>query len=161
MGTIEVARLHDRGVQIEIVRHHGGAEDSDGDVEHAAITENLRRGDKEPLHDAEHARPRKKNFKPEANADGSYENDYQCFQKTKAPLLEEEDYQNIQRGEANAPQERDLKQQIERDGRTNHLGEIAGGNSNLGKSRSEEHTSELQSRFDLVCRLLLEKKKKK
>src|SRR5699024_12182788 len=27
--------------------------------------------------------------------------------------------------------------------------------------RSEEHTSELQSRFDLVCRLLLEKKNKK
>src|SRR5699024_12608696 len=34
---------------------------------------------------------------------------------------------------------------------------------NLLKSqirRSEEHTSELQSRFDLVCRLLLDKKKK-
>src|SRR5207249_10330558 len=30
-----------------------------------------------------------------------------------------------------------------------------------GRLRSEEHTSELQSRFDLVCRLLLEKKKKK
>src|SRR5699024_12662141 len=30
----------------------------------------------------------------------------------------------------------------------------------LMESRSEEHTSELQSRFDLVCRLLLEKKKK-
>src|SRR5699024_12754440 len=28
------------------------------------------------------------------------------------------------------------------------------------RDRSEEHTSELQSRFDLVCRLLLEKKKK-
>src|SRR5438067_6093683 len=27
------------------------------------------------------------------------------------------------------------------------------------RPRSEEHTSELQSRFDLVCRLLLEKKK--
>src|SRR5207249_11427688 len=27
------------------------------------------------------------------------------------------------------------------------------------QARSEEHTSELQSRFDLVCRLLLEKKK--
>src|SRR5699024_12358653 len=27
------------------------------------------------------------------------------------------------------------------------------------EERSEEHTSELQSRFDLVCRLLLEKKK--
>src|SRR5690349_23055255 len=30
----------------------------------------------------------------------------------------------------------------------------------LGLGRSEEHTSELQSRRDLVCRLLLEKKKK-
>src|SRR2546429_2074938 len=30
----------------------------------------------------------------------------------------------------------------------------------LGLKRSEEHTSELQSRLHLVCRLLLEKKKK-
>src|SRR2546427_12779666 len=30
-----------------------------------------------------------------------------------------------------------------------------------GRSRSEEHTSELQSQSNLVCRLLLEKKKKK
>src|SRR5438067_5452667 len=29
----------------------------------------------------------------------------------------------------------------------------------VAAARSEEHTSELQSRFDLVCRLLLEKKK--
>src|SRR5690625_6894986 len=34
------------------------------------------------------------------------------------------------------------------------------GDGTLGK-RSEEHTSELQSRGHLVCRLLLEKKKKK
>src|SRR3989475_4544284 len=31
---------------------------------------------------------------------------------------------------------------------------------NLGEHRSEEHTSELQSQSNLVCRLLLEKKKK-
>src|SRR2546427_5943765 len=30
-----------------------------------------------------------------------------------------------------------------------------------GQGRSEEHTSELQSQSNLVCRLLLEKKKKK
>src|SRR5207249_7713713 len=35
----------------------------------------------------------------------------------------------------------------------------AAGNFALSRNRSEEHTSELQSRFDLVCRLLLEKKK--
>src|SRR3989449_1534118 len=33
------------------------------------------------------------------------------------------------------------------------------GESGTGKERSEEHTSELQSRLHLVCRLLLEKKK--
>src|SRR5260221_8978367 len=34
-------------------------------------------------------------------------------------------------------------------------------NGGVGDLRSEEHTSELQSHSDLVCRLLLEKKKKK
>src|SRR6267143_5649910 len=34
------------------------------------------------------------------------------------------------------------------------------GTISLDRSRSEEHTSELQSQFHLVCRLLLEKKKK-
>src|SRR5437868_11481882 len=33
------------------------------------------------------------------------------------------------------------------------------GGARRAAPRSEEHTSELQSRFDLVCRLLLEKKK--
>src|SRR2546421_5963854 len=37
----------------------------------------------------------------------------------------------------------------------------AGVGSGGGDPRSEEHTSELQSRSDLVCRLLLEKKKNK
>src|SRR5882762_11002669 len=34
-----------------------------------------------------------------------------------------------------------------------------GRNANAGRTRSEEHTSELQSHLNLVCRLLLEKKK--
>src|SRR5690349_22944255 len=40
-------------------------------------------------------------------------------------------------------------------------GARAGGLGSGPHRRSEEHTSELQSRRDLVCRLLLEKKKKK
>src|SRR2546422_5245552 len=40
--------------------------------------------------------------------------------------------------------------------------ERVSGRLDAGKNaRSEEHTSELQSRLHLVCRLLLEKKKKK
>src|SRR5699024_12430186 len=38
------------------------------------------------------------------------------------------------------------------------LAAIAGVFATASVMRSEEHTSELQSRFDLVCRLLLEKK---
>src|SRR5438132_6643675 len=48
-------------------------------------------------------------------------------------------------------------------GRTGRSPRISGGwQSSLRRTtRSEEHTSELQSHSDLVCRLLLEKKKKK
>src|SRR3712207_7248935 len=40
------------------------------------------------------------------------------------------------------------------------VGATVGHTDGLGGRRSEEHTSELQSRQYLVCRLLLEKKKK-
>src|SRR5258708_37947316 len=39
-------------------------------------------------------------------------------------------------------------------------GRVGRPNGSAGRSRSEEHTSELQSPDHLVCRLLLEKKKK-
>src|SRR5438034_8199345 len=42
----------------------------------------------------------------------------------------------------------------------NNLGIIANMQGDYARARSEEHTSELQSHSDLVCRLLLEKKKK-
>src|SRR5688500_19921498 len=38
---------------------------------------------------------------------------------------------------------------------------MGGGNGSVRRVRSEEHTSELQSPCNLVCRLLLEKKNKK
>src|SRR2546422_7580821 len=40
-------------------------------------------------------------------------------------------------------------------------GEVERRRRRVREPRSEEHTSELQSRLHLVCRLLLEKKKKK
>src|SRR5688572_31795994 len=39
--------------------------------------------------------------------------------------------------------------------------DLCGQRAGARRSRSEEHTSELQSQSNLVCRLLLEKKKKK
>src|SRR2546426_4749032 len=43
---------------------------------------------------------------------------------------------------------------------TNQSGGLLRCRGRYGKKRSEEHTSELQSPCNLVCRLLLEKKKK-
>src|SRR5260370_32845453 len=48
-------------------------------------------------------------------------------------------------------------ERIARGGRTTARNETGSGR----QGRSEEHTSELQSHLNLVCRLLLEKKKKK
>src|SRR5438477_6541893 len=42
---------------------------------------------------------------------------------------------------------------------TSRTGSTPSGATGRGRRRSEEHTSELQSHVNLVCRLLLEKKK--
>src|SRR2546421_6736955 len=47
------------------------------------------------------------------------------------------------------------------DGMCHARSTTASASAYTGEPRSEEHTSELQSRSDLVCRLLLEKKKTK
>src|SRR5438105_6394561 len=56
----------------------------------------------------------------------------------------------------------DLERRVEREivpGRVQHL-DLHDRELESVRLRSEEHTSELQSRVDIVCRLLLEKKKK-
>src|SRR5437773_6511626 len=55
-----------------------------------------------------------------------------------------------------APRRREVLQRVQRG--PHHVVGVGGAEA-LGE-RSEEHTSELQSHHDLVCRLLLEKKKK-
>src|SRR2546422_4372101 len=57
----------------------------------------------------------------------------------------------------------DLISRTSRAGRTRPSAAASGARSRrwCAAPRSEEHTSELQSRLHLVCRLLLEKKKKK
>src|SRR2546421_4899097 len=60
---------------------------------------------------------------------------------------------------------RSLAEEIERLGATLSIGSssdftIVGASALSIFARSEEHTSELQSRSDLVCRLLLEKKRR-
>ena len=70
-------------------------------------------------------RPGKNNLQPEADADGHDERDDQCLGVAKAFVLKQQDHQHIERGDANSPDERNAKEQIQGDGRADHFGEIA------------------------------------
>ena len=67
--------------------------------------------------------------------------------------------QGVGMGVAEEPLLRDLRGA--NGGTTYHAALARGAHFFNAHPRSEEHTSELQSRLHLVCRLLLEKKKKK
>src|SRR5260221_2534545 len=68
-------------------------------------------------------------------------------------------YTTLFRSAAPPARERDAAVDRARGVRRAHPGR-GDGVHRRGQDRSEEHTSELQSHSDLVCRLLLEKKKK-
>src|SRR3712207_8238803 len=67
------------------------------------------------------------------------------------------------RGQRDRPAAGEPRSALARRGRAEEPGRVTArqrsGRSSTGVPRSEEHTSELQSRQYLVCRLLLEKKK--
>src|SRR3712207_8874414 len=64
--------------------------------------------------------------------------------------------EDVEDRDHDADREGEPEEEVERDRRPDDLGQVGG----RDRDRSEEHTSELQSRQYLVCRLLLEKKKK-
>src|SRR5262249_61535469 len=85
--TLECAGLHDARVQVEIVRHHRGAQDADGQVEHLAVEENLTAG-KQSLARSEPERPREKDFIGETAGDGGDQRYNQGLDPAEAAALE-------------------------------------------------------------------------
>ena len=122
--AVERAGLDDRGMQIEIMRHHGRPDDADRDIEHRRI------GDDPGLrHETRHHRgqigPRQEQFVDEAAGDHHEQRDDEGFELAEAALLEQQDQQHIEGGEADAPDQRQPEQQLQRDGGADHLRQIA------------------------------------
>src|SRR5690554_7564741 len=101
-----------------------------------------------------------------AHVDSPFKFEFPCHEKMSAPLLA---IDNANLGYGDTVILPNVKLSIVPGHRIGLLGPNGAGKSTLLKtlcneipmlSRSEEHTSELQSRPHLVCRLLLEKKKK-
>src|SRR5689334_10425013 len=92
-GT-EGARLHEARMEIEIVRHNGGAEDTDCDVKHFAVTENVSVRQK-TVGRFEPERPGEKDFVSEATANRKDESDNKGLEHAEAAALEQEDKKNV------------------------------------------------------------------
>ena len=125
----DVARLHQRGVQVQIVRHHRGAQDSDGDVQAVAAQarnqpgEHLRGGRLGP-----------ENLDAEAAAHDGDERENERLQGANAEALKPEQEQRIGGRQKDARQQWDMEQQVETDGRAQHLGQVAGGDGDFAQA---------------------------
>src|SRR5438105_12447193 len=119
-------------MEVKIMRHDGGAENSDGDVKHVSVAHDFRAGKKSAKHIAE-VRVRENNLKKKTAANCQDQDDNQRLDVTEAFLLQIEHGQNVQRGNANPDHERNFKKQIQGNGRTDHFGQIAGANRQFAK----------------------------
>jgi hypothetical protein len=119
-----LARLHDGRMEVEIVRHHRGAEDAHGDKKHRRIRDDLELGREaaEHRHDAGFG---ENDFRQETPADHHNERDDERLNVAKALVLKKHHEQYVERGDAHAPDQRDAEEQIQRDGRADDFREVA------------------------------------
>ena len=108
-------RLHDRRVQVQVVRHHGGAEDADGDVEHAPGCVRISVRGMKPTATPAEIRPRQPELDGERSGDQHDQRDDERFDVAEAAMLQEQDDQHVERGQADAPDQRQAEEQVERD----------------------------------------------
>ena len=96
IGAPVAARLHDRRVQVEVVRHHRRADDADGEVEHRGVGDDARL-----RHEAgEHGRDLRlqpRDLEREADADGRDEGDDRGLEPAKAAALQGQQQHDVER----------------------------------------------------------------
>src|SRR4029077_19543584 len=91
---LELARLHNGRVQVEIMRHHGRAKNADADVKHFLICEDAWIGNK-PEEDTGRAGLGKDQFSGETTSDGGDKSDDNSLDITKAFGLQIQHEQHI------------------------------------------------------------------
>ncbi len=130
-------RLHDGRMQVQVVRHDGGAQNANAQVEHFAVTQDLAGGQEARRH-PRHVGTRNDDLEQEAGTDRGDQHDDERLEHPEAAMLEEEDEHHVEGRDADAPGERDAEEQLERDRRTDHLSQVAGGDGDLAQHPQEE-----------------------
>ena len=129
-GVAVGARLHDGRVQVEVVRHHRGADDAHGQVEHVRVGEDLR-GRREAADQRPPFRIGERDLHGKAGGDDTQQRDDQRLQVAEAQTLQVEDEEHVERGQQHADLEGNVEQQVEPDGRADHLGDVGGDDGEL------------------------------
>ena len=108
-------------MQVEIVRHHGRAQNGDGGIEAPLV---------EPRHEAgKHAdsfRLGHENFRRETDRNDADQPEDDRFEIANAEFLQPKHEQRIERRECDRDQQRNMEQQIQRNGRAQHFRQVAG-----------------------------------
>ena len=124
-------------MQVEVVRHHRRAEDADGDEQHVGIARDLRVRHQRAQHAAQ-VGARQRQLDRERTGDAEDEQHHQHLDVAEAVLLQVEHQQHVERGEADAPEERDAEEQIQRNRRADDLREIARRDRHLAEQPQHE-----------------------
>ena len=125
-------RLHHARVQVQVVRHHRGAQDADGDVQHARIGHDLGLR-QQSTKDALQRRMRNRQFVGEASTDHHDQPAHDALQHAESAALQHEHHQHVERGQQHARHQRQSEQQLQRDRRSDHLGQVARGDGHLAQ----------------------------
>ena len=130
--ALVAAALHDRGMQVQVVRHHRGAQHADGDEEHLGFSDNRSRRHEQIVQRRRVLGPRKHHLDREQRQDGADQRDDQRLNIAESPALQQKDQQHVQPGDQHAIEKRKVKEELQSNRRTNDFGHIAGRDGDLG-----------------------------
>ena len=129
LGFSDAARLHQRRMQIEIVRHHRGAQNADGDIQ--IFIGDMR--DQARQHVLHHRPTGPADFDEETSANHGDQSQHKAFDHANPEAGEPQQQQSVGRGKQHAEEQRNVEQQVQRDGRAQHFRQIAGRDGNLAE----------------------------
>jgi hypothetical protein len=128
---------NDPGMEVQVVRHHGRADDAERDVKHLRIGHDIGRGRKARDHRAP-VGVGHRDLHEETGRDYRQKCDDEGLDPPKSLVLQPEDQEHVGRGDEDADLERDAEQKVQADGRADHLREVGGDDRRFGK-QPERH----------------------
>src|SRR5581483_2887414 len=124
--ALQFARLDQGGVEIEIMRHDGGADHADGDVEHAGTAESGMSQGAGHFAEGGTGFRQHENLDEVTGANGGDEEENDGFDAAHAQALESEQEKDVGGGADDGPEQGNVEEESEGDGAAEDFGEVAG-----------------------------------